>query len=251
MVDAGNKEESSTESNKSWKERLKIDEVTAGKILDAAYNQALNGIPKMSRSIDELVDDYLSKHETPEEAAKALVKMQVAKCGTSGFITGLGGLITLPAAIPANVSSVMYVQLRMIAAIAKIGGYDIRSDQVQTLVYICLTGTAINDVLKEVGIKVGTKGLTTVIKKIPGAALTKINQRIGFRFITRFGEKGVINLGKLVPVIGGVIGGGFDVASTVFIANNAMKLFIQGVTPTGEIPTEQEVLSVQRVEIDG
>ena len=35
------------------------------------------------------------------------ISWQVAKCGTSGFLTGLGGLITLPVAIPANIASVL------------------------------------------------------------------------------------------------------------------------------------------------
>lgn len=230
------------------RQMVKIDEETAGKVLDAAYKQALDGIPKVSRSVDRLVADYTSKHDTPDQAAKALVRMQVAKCGTSGFLSGLGGLVTLPAAIPANIGSVMYVQLRMIAAIAKIGGYDIHSDQVQTLIYMCLTGTAITDVVKDAGIQVGTKSLTAAIKKIPGTALIKINQKIGFRFITKFGEKGAINLGKMVPVLGGVIGGSVDVATTVVVANNAIKMFIDGATPLGEMPTEDEVVEIQIID---
>lgn len=243
-----NTDSTQSKPKKEKKEIIKITEDTAGKVLDAAYKQALDGIPKVSRSVDELANDYLSKHETPEKAAKALATMQVMKCGTSGFITGLGGLLTLPAAIPANISSVMYVQLRMIAAIAKIGGYDIHSDQVQTLVYMCLTGTAITDVVKEAGIQVGAKSLTAAIKRIPGAALTKINQKIGFRFITKFGEKGIINLGKMVPLVGGFIGSGVDVATTVVIANNAVKMFISDVTPIGEMPTEEEIKEIQEIE---
>lgn len=88
-------------------------------------------MPKVSRSIDELADDYTGRFDVPERAAKELVKYQVLKCGTSGFITGLGGVITLPVAIPANIGTVLYVQMRMVAAIAKIGGYDVRSDQVR------------------------------------------------------------------------------------------------------------------------
>lgn len=238
------------EPKKEAKEIIKITEDMAGKVLDSAYKQALDGIPKVSRSVDELVNDYLSKHDTPERAAKALARMQVAKCGTSGFITGLGGLLTLPATIPANIGSVMYVQLRMIAAIAKIGGYDIHSDQVQTLVYMCLTGTAITDVVKEAGIQVGTKSLIAAIKKIPGATLTKINQKIGFRFITKFGEKGILNLGKMVPLVGGIIGSSVDVATTVVIANNAVKMFISDVTPIGEMPTEEEIKEIKEIEIE-
>ncbi|WP_165060507.1 MULTISPECIES: EcsC family protein [unclassified Adlercreutzia] len=230
-------------------EEEKLTELKAGQILNTVYQKALDGIPKVSRSVDELADDYLSKHVSPETAAKALVKNQVTKCGTSGFITGLGGLITIPVAIPANISSVMYVQLRMIAAIAKIGGYDIYSDQIQTMIYMCLTGAAITDVVKEAGIKVGEKTLEAAIKKIPGEALVKINQKIGFRFITKFGEKGIINLGKLVPLVGGVIGGGMDVATTIVIGRNAIKMFIDNETPLGDLPSEDDVTRLEEIDI--
>ena len=226
-----------------------LDESTAGRILETVYSKAIDGIPKVSRSVDELANDYLQKNSTPEKAAKSLAKTQVAKCGASGFVTGLGGLITLPVAIPANISSVLYVQLRMIAAIAKIGGYDTKSDQVQTMVYMCLTGTAINDVIKEVGIKVGEKTLEAAIKKLPGEALVKINQKIGFRFITKFGEKGVINLGKMIPLAGGIIGGGMDIAATTVIAKNAIRMFINNESPNGEALTEQEEIEVKSIEV--
>lgn len=217
----------------------------AASILSAIYEKALNGVPKVSRSIDEFADDYIDRFDTPERATKELVRYQIIKCGTSGFITGLGGLITLPVAIPANIGSVLYVQMRMVAAIAKIGGYDVRSDQVQTLVYVCLTGTAISDVVKQAGIKIGKKTLTVALKKLPGTALVKINQRVGFRLITKFGEKGVINLGKMIPFAGGVIGGAFDVASTSVIAKNAIKLFIKGEEPTDEAMTEAEAIEIE------
>lgn len=158
-----------------------IDEMTdekATSILSAIYEKALDGVPKASRSIDELADDYTKRFDVPERAAKELVKYQVLKCGTSGFITGLGGVITLPVAIPANIGSVLYVQMRMVAAIAKIGGYDVRSDQVQTLIYMCLTGTAITDVVKQVGITIGEKTLTAALKKLPGSMLTIRSTRV-------------------------------------------------------------------------
>ena len=97
-------------------------------ILDVCYDKALQGIPKVSKSVDELAEDYSSKYPTAEKAAKALAANQLVKCTTSGFLTGLGGIITLPVAVPANVSSVLYVQLRMIAAVAKLGGYEPNTD---------------------------------------------------------------------------------------------------------------------------
>ena len=227
-----------------------IDEESAGRILDTIYHQALDGIPNVSRSVDEMVSDYVSKTTTREEAAQALAKVQVMKCGTSGFLTGLGGLVTLPVTIPANVGSVMYVQMRMIACIAKIGGYDVRSDQVQTMVYMCLTGTTVADVVKQAGIKTGTMTFKAAIKKIPGAALVKINQKMGFRFITKMGEKGVINLGKMVPLVGGVVGGGFDIATTSVIAKNAINMFINDEDFDDSAPSMEEIIEVKKIEIE-
>lgn len=142
--------------------------------------------------------------------------------------------MTLPAAVPANVGSVLYVQMRMVAALASMGGFDVSSDQVQTLACVCLVGTSLNDVLKEAGVKVGQKVVEGAIKKIPGKVLVKINQKVGFRLVTKFGEKGIVNLGKVVPVVGGVIGGAFDVTSTAAIAANAYGMFIEKRVPDVE-----------------
>lgn len=195
-------------------------------ILDDLYGKALNGVPKVSRPVEQLARDYLHKYATVEEAAKALVNNQLVKCGTSGFLSGLGGAITLAVTLPANITSVLYVQIRMIAAMAYMGGYDLSSDQVQTLVYACLTGSAVSDVMKQTGIKVGEKVAVSAINKIPGKVLTSINQKVGFRLVTKFGSKGVINLVKIVPVAGGVVGGAFDVGTTKIIAQNAYRMFI-------------------------
>ena len=58
--------------------------------------------------------------------------------------------------------------------------------------------------------------------------LTKINQKVGFRFLTKFGTKGLINIGKCVPVVGAVVGGGLDLVETKIIAARAYKWFIEG-----------------------
>ena len=217
---------------------LNISEEQMGEILSSLYSKSLDGIPYVSKSVDELADDYLAKCNGAQEAAESLVINQIIKCGTAGFLTGLGGVITLPVAIPADISSVLYVQMRMVAAVAKISGLDIRSDQVQTFVYVCLTGSAMIDVVKDAGIKVGQKLAVGAIGNISGKTLTAINQKVGFRLITKFGETGAVNLGKLVPVVGGVIGGTFDAATTKVIADNAISLFVKKQVPDEKRPSE-------------
>lgn len=207
---------------------MKMNQEEMMQLLDKLYEQSINGIAKVSPPVSKLANDYLQKNPTTEAAAKDFINYQIVKCTTSGFVTGLGGLITLPVAIPANISSVMYVQMRMISCLAYMGGYDTNSDQVQTLVYACLAGIALDQVIKGVGIRFGEKFAVAMVKKIPGEVLIKINQKVGFRFLTKFGTKGLINLGKAVPVVGGVISGGLDFAETRLIADRAYQLFIKG-----------------------
>lgn len=197
-------------------------------LLDSCYEKCLNGVSMVSPSVEEMANDYLNKYPTKEEACKAMLNNQIVKCTTSGFVTGFGGFIVMPIAIPANISSVIYVQMRMIACTAYMAGYELNSDQTQTFVYACLTGVALNNALKQAGIKVGIKLANGVIKKIPGKVLTKINQKVGFRFITKFGTTGVVNLGKMIPGVGAIVGGGFDLAETKIIANRAYKWLWQG-----------------------
>lgn len=198
------------------------------KILDGVYKNVLNGLGKASPLVEDFANDYLSKEKEPSIAANKMINNQIIKCSTSGFITGFGGLITLPITIPANISSVLYVQMRMIACTAYMAGFDLKSDQVQTLVYACLAGVSVTEVIKQTGIKIGVKMATSAIKKIPGKTLTKINQKVGFRFVTKFGEKGIINLGKLVPGVGAIIGGSLDYFETKIIAKRAYNWFFEG-----------------------
>ena len=135
--------------------------------LDWAYDKAINGVSGLD-SASELADSYMKKNSSPADMANSLIRWQNTKAGTSGFLTGLGGIITMPVTIPANIASVMYVQIRMIAAIAHIGGHDIKDDRVKTLVYACLTGNAAKDIIKDAGIIIGTKLTTNAIKNISG-----------------------------------------------------------------------------------
>jgi hypothetical protein len=197
------------------------NDLSANKIMQAlnwTYHQAVNGVVGFD-SAEDMANDYLKGSGSLHDKANSLIRWQNTKAATSGFLTGLGGVLVMPITIPAGVASVMYVQIRMIAAIAKMGGYDLQDDKVKTLVFACLAGDATKDVLKEVGIVVGTKMANTAIKNISGKTLTAINQKVGFRLITKFGEKGTINLFKAIPILGGVIGGTVDLTATLDSTN--------------------------------
>lgn len=176
----------------------------------------------------DLAADYMAHGGDLEVQVDALINNQIIKCVTSGFLTSLGGFITLPVALPANVASVIYMQMQMIAAIARMGGYNLHDDRVKTLVIACLCGNEVKEILKQAGIQIGKKLTERAVQKISSALIVRINRAVGFRLLTKFGTKGAINLSKAIPVIGGLIGGGVDAYSTKVIGNKAKELFILG-----------------------
>ena len=203
-------------------------ELTESKImqvLDFAYDKAMTGLPGFDSAV-EMADSYMKEAGSLEDKANSLIRWQNTKAATSGFLTGVGGLLVMPVTIPANLASVYLIQIRMIVAIAYMAGYDVRDDKVKALVYTCLTGNAAKEVLKDAGIQFGKKLAQASINRITGATLTRINQAIGFRLLTKAGTTGVVNFSKMVPILGGVIGGAVDLAATNIVGNTAVKIFI-------------------------
>jgi hypothetical protein len=105
------------------------------------------------------------------------------------------------------------------------------------MVYACLTGNAAKEVLKDVGIQLGKKVAQASINRITGATILRINKAVGFKLLTKAGTTGVVNLSKMVPLLGGVIGGAVDAATTNIVGNAAVSVFITGEPSTTPAPS--------------
>lgn len=196
------------------------------KTLDWAYTKAVVGFTGVD-SAYELGNDYMKHAGTLDEQVNSLIKWQVAKSGTSGFLGGVGGLIVMPVAMPANIASVLYIQIRMIAAIAYMGGYNLKDDKVKSMIYICMAGNGAKEIIKDFGIKAGEHFLQSFAKDLSMRAVTEVNQKVGQKLLTKFGEKGATSsFGKAVPLMGGFIGGAFDAVATRIVGKVAKKTFI-------------------------
>ncbi len=137
-----------TENNGSNK---KLDQSMIMKALDWAYDKALDpNVPGLDSAYD-FAKEYGKGDDSLIKKANSLIRWQNTKAATSGFISGLGGIITLPVAVPANISSVLFVQVRMIESIAIMGGHDPKDDKVKTLIYVCLCGNAAKEIFKQTG----------------------------------------------------------------------------------------------------
>lgn len=195
-------------------------------VLNNIYNLAVTGNGSFGDSIQELADEYVERYGRTEKAIDKMVSNQRLKCTATGFVTGLGGFVTLPITIPADIASSLYIEIRMIAAVAAICGYDINSDEVKTLVYLCIVGNSVGDVLKQAGLKSLTNySAKVLIPKISNAIAAKVAENVGNKLLLKTSTKVLPKLGKLVPVIGGVVSGAYNYAEVSAYAKVAKNRF--------------------------
>jgi hypothetical protein len=194
--------------------------------LDWAYDRAVGGVGRVE-SAESLANEYLDAEGTIRARVDRLIRWQATKSGMSGFVGGVGGLALLPVALPVNLTSVLYLQLRMIAAIAHMGGHDVKTDRVRTLAYACLLGNAAKDVVKEAGVQLGT-GLTRhALERISARVISRLNERVAQGILARFGARGAAHLSRIAPLAGGLVGGSLDAAATYAIGHVARRAFVR------------------------
>ena len=198
----------------------------ATKLVNWIVKKGIEGVPPLSSANDLALEYKIDQgYENDDERVDSLINWETSKNFTSGFITGLGGIVTLPIAIPSALGASWIIQARMACAIAQIYGHSLHEDRVRTLVLLSLLGDAGKEVIKSAGIKFGQKLTEKAISQISGKALTEINKKVGFRLITKAGEKGIVNLTKFIPVVSGFVGGTFDAVACRAVGRTAKNLF--------------------------
>ena len=224
--------EDSTESATSDSTRLERLSGKAKEVTDKISTVGINGWGPWKGSA-QIAAEHLTTHSDVEKAIQRLIATHVRLASSTGFLAGVGGLITLPVALPADLTALWLTQARLAGAIAHLRGYDIGSDEVRSVVLISLIGSSATEALSQAGVQIGTKSAVSAIKQVPGRVLIQINKTVGYRLITKAGSKGIVNLTKLAPVVGGVIGGGVNFTSTRAVGAWAKKNF-----PATDAPAE-------------
>lgn len=160
-----------------------------------------------------------------DAAVDALVSQHLRLAAAGGFVTGLGGFVTMPVSLPANVAGFYLLATRMVAGIASLRGHDVRRPQVRSAVLLTLVGADADDVLHKAGVPVtgGLAGLAA--QRLPGPALMVVNKAVAFRLLSQTGKKAFSRFGKGVPLLGGFIGAGLDGYLLKRIAQHAKQEF--------------------------
>ena len=164
----------------------------------------------------------------PEKAVRRIVRSHRRGVTVAGFLTGLGGAITLPVLLPTNVMEFYIQATRMVGAIAELRGYDVKDEEVRARVLAALVAEEQGEILDHVGLgPIAGAATKQVAKRLPKAQLSEVSKAIGVRLLKRFGLRSVRLFGKAIPGLGGVIGAFSDRRQLSKIAKSALKAFPQ------------------------
>ncbi len=188
--------------------------------MDMVYNAM--GAPAANTA-----ESFLNGPGTLDQKVDSLISWHVRGAAAVGFTCSVGGLTTSAVTIPANLASSLALQFNMIRAIALMYGFKASDARVKMLVFAALLGDAALETMRTAGIQVTSKMGMKALAKVPGRVLIDFNKMVGFRFITKAGETGAINLVKWVPLLGGVVGGVVDGFGTKKAGQAAKKIFSQ------------------------
>lgn len=192
-------------------------------ILDLAID-GYRGFP----GAEAVAKRHEAKHTEDRKAVDAIVDQHIRLAGVQGFLTSVGGLITLPVSLPANMTGLAVVQARMVASIAALRGYDLSDPRVRTAVITCMLGDdGVTDRLKKASLPTSPLAMATapvfdpeLDKRVAAEVVTELMARVS-------GKRMALAVTRRVPILGGAVGAGVDGWSTYKIGQYADDMLIR------------------------
>ncbi|MGE9809025.1 MULTISPECIES: EcsC family protein [unclassified Janibacter] len=200
---------------------------SATKLVENLLDSGIDGKGPFD-SADKVARSALAKHAgNVDEAVDEVVRDHLKLAAAEGFVTSVGGFVTLPIALPANVLAFYLLATRMTAAVAQLRGYDLKHQQIRSAVLLTLVGADAEDLLAKAGVVAPAGRLTNLAaQRLPGPALMVVNKAVGFRILSSAGRKTLSRFGRAIPLAGGVVGAGMDGYLLKKIADQARKEFV-------------------------
>ena len=162
-----------------------------------------------------------------KKAIHELVENHVALAAAEGFVTNLGGLVTMTVTVPANITGLALIQCRLVAGIVHLRGYDLEDKRTRTAILASL---------------IGEDRMLALIKKkkLPGTPMAlatapvydpELSDRDGQRgaseLISRVaGKKVASTVARRIPLVGGLVGAGADGFATWQVGRYAGREFL-------------------------
>lgn len=194
----------------------------AGGALRRVLELAIDGYGRLPGAKASAARQLQRSAGSGDAAIESLIDFHVRLASAQGFVTNIGGVAVLPVAIPANLAGVAVVQVRMVAAIAHLRGYDLDDNRVRTALVMCLLGgEQVVKLIKEGKLPTSPMAVATapvfdpdLDRRVAEEVVADLAGRIG-------GKNLALVMTKRIPLVGGGIGAVMDGVATAQIGKYA------------------------------
>ncbi len=193
---------------------------------------AIDGFGPFKGAAD-LVDPLRRKGFSTDAVVDRLVRTQVTQATAQGAASGIGGLMTMLAGLAPATAASMFVQARLVAAIAYAHGHDLADHRTRDRVAQLVSDSSMSTGVQKAGREAGERAAKALVPRVQARAAASISARAvagrsGGRVATRLAGA---SAGRAIPVVGAVVGGAVDLAITRRVAAAARREFGQQLPP--------------------
>jgi hypothetical protein len=192
-----------------------------------ALDRAIRGVGPLPPAAVAADKQLKEQHGDVERAVHEVIENHVRFAGAQGFVTNLGGLVTLAVTVPANITGLTLLQCRMVAGVAHLRGYDLDDMRVHNAILAAVLGEeTVLGLIKKKKLPGTPMAIATAPAYDPDMDKVMAAQ-VATAMVTKVaGKRIAITAGKRVPVLGGVIGAGTDAYSTWRVGRYVQREFL-------------------------
>ncbi len=192
-----------------------------------ALDRAIRGVGPLDGAA-MLAEKQREEHKGDlDKAIKDIIETHVRLAGAQGFLTNLGGLVTLTVMVPANITGLALIQCRLVAAILHLRGYDLDDKRVRNAILASMLGEErMLSMIRKKKLPGTPMAIATAPVHDPKLDLVMANE-VAAEMITRIaGKRIAYTVGRRVPIVGGIVGAGTDGFSTWQIGRYVDREFL-------------------------
>ena len=102
--------------------------------------RAIHGVGPLPSAAKAAAKQLEEQRGDVDKAIRELIENHVGLAAVQGFVANIGGITTAAATIPANIAGLAVLQVRLVAGIAHLRGYDLSDARVVNALLLCTLG---------------------------------------------------------------------------------------------------------------
>lgn len=184
--------------------------LTAG-FVHQALERAIRGVGPLDGAAMAAKKQLDEQKGDVDKAIRELIENNVRLAGAQGFLTNIGGLVTMAVTVPTNITGLALIQCRMVAGIVHLRGYDLADKRTRNAILASMLGEErLLALIKKKKLPGTPMALATAPVHDPHLDNIMANE-VAAELVTKVaGKRIATTVGRRVPIVGGLVGAGSD-----------------------------------------